>query len=94
MVLPVRCEDVALGVDGDALEALELGVGRAPAAEAPQEGPVGVEDLDPVVAAVGHENVALLVHGDAPESQEKEEMVRKSREKGGRRRLRSAFEFS
>lgn len=66
MIFPVRDQNVPVGVDGDALQALELGGAGAPLAEAAQVGPVGVEDLDAVVAAVSNEDVALVVNGDAP----------------------------
>ena len=68
MVLPVCDEDGAARADGDALQPLELALGRAPATEAAEERPVRVEDLDSVVAAVRHEDVALVVHGDTPEN--------------------------
>ncbi len=45
VVLPVRGQDVPVGVDGDPLQALELGGAGAPLAEAAQVGAVGVEDL-------------------------------------------------
>lgn len=66
VVLSVADEDVAVGHDRHALEALELSLAGSPAAEGPEEGAVGVEDLDAVVAAVRHEDVALVVHGHAP----------------------------
>ena len=61
MVLPVSDKDVAAGVDGNALQTLELGVALAPTAEGAEEGPVRVEDLDPVVARVGHKDETLFV---------------------------------
>lgn len=66
MVLPVAHQDVSIGHDGNALEALEFGVTGAPGTERPQEAAVRVEDLDPIVARVGHADVALVVDGDAP----------------------------
>ena len=61
VVLPVRHENVSGRIDGDALEPLELPVALAPAPEGAKEGPVGVEDLDPVVARVRHEDEPLFV---------------------------------
>jgi hypothetical protein len=52
MVLPVGDEYVTGGVDGDSLEALELGVVLAPPPEGAQECSVRVEDLNPVVAGI------------------------------------------
>ena len=66
MVLPVGHEDVAPGIDGNALQSLELAVALAPAPEGAQEGSVRVEDLDPVVPGVRHEDVALFVHCNPP----------------------------
>lgn len=65
MILPVRHEDVTVGVDGDPLQSLELARAGAPASEAAKEGPVGIKDLDPVVPAVRNENVSLVVYGNS-----------------------------
>ena len=66
MVLPVRDEDVTLGVDRDPLQPLELRVALPPPPEGAEEGAVGVEDLDPVVAGVRHEDVTLFVYCHSP----------------------------
>ncbi len=52
MVLSVGDEYVTGGVDGDALQPLELGVVLAPPTERAQECPVRIEDLNPVVARI------------------------------------------
>lgn len=64
VILAVADDDVAGGGDGDALEALELAVAAAPAAEGLEEGALWAEDLYAVVAGVGDDDVALIVHGD------------------------------
>lgn len=66
MVLAVADEDVARAGDGDALEALELSVARAPRAEGAQESAVRVEDLDAIVARVGYADVPLIVYSYTP----------------------------
>lgn len=65
MVLSVRHQDVALRVDRDTLQALELPFTLAPPAETPEEGSVRVEDLDAIIAGICDEDVALLVHGNS-----------------------------
>jgi hypothetical protein len=52
MVLSVGDEYVTGGVDGDALQPLELCVVLAPPPERAQECPVRIEDLNPVVARI------------------------------------------
>ncbi len=52
MILSVRYEDVAGGVDGDALQTLELAVVLAPPTEGAKECAVGVEDLNSVVSRI------------------------------------------
>ena len=62
MVLPVGHQDVALGVDRNALQPLELPVALSPPAKGPEEGAIRVEDLDPVVSRVCHKDVTLLIY--------------------------------
>jgi hypothetical protein len=52
VILSVRYEDVAGGVDGDALQTLELAVVLAPPTEGAKECAVGVEDLNSVVSRI------------------------------------------
>lgn len=66
MVLTVAHENVPVRHDGDSLEPLELGIARAPGAEGSQKAAIGMEDLDAVVARVGHADVTLIVHRHTP----------------------------
>lgn len=66
MILAVADDDVASGRNGDALEAFKFAVAAAPATEGFQESTVGTEDLYAVIARVGNDDVALIVHGNAP----------------------------
>ena len=68
MILSIGHQDVALGVDRDALKAFELAFALAPPTEASQEGSVRVENLDSVVAGIRYEDVALLVDGNSSEN--------------------------
>ena len=65
MVLSVGDQDVPGGVDRYPLQPLELSVALPPPTEGPQEGSVRVEDLDPVVPGVRHEDEPLLVNSHA-----------------------------
>lgn len=76
MVFPVAHEDVAVGHDGHPFQALELGITGAPGTERAQEASVRVEDLDAVVAGIGHADVALIVDRDASEREERRDEVR------------------
>ena len=67
MIFSVAHEDIPVGHDCDSLEALELRVSSAPAAEGAQEGALRVENLDAIIAAVSNEDEALVVHCHAPE---------------------------
>ena len=67
MILPIGHQDVALRVDRDPLQTLELSFALTPPAEASQKGSVRVEDLDAVVAGIGDKDVALLVDGNSSE---------------------------
>lgn len=89
VVLSVADEDVAVGHDRHTLQALELSLARSPAAEGPEEGAVGVEDLDAVVAAVRHEDVALVVHGHAPARKREGQEARRWRMSQGTELIRS-----
>lgn len=66
MILSICYQNVAIGVDGDALQTLEFRVTGTPSTEAPDEGTLGAEDLDTVISTVGHEDVPLIVHGNSP----------------------------
>lgn len=66
MVLTVAHENVPVRHDGDSLEPLELGIARAPGAEGSQKAAIGMEDLDAVVARVGHTDVTLIIHRHTP----------------------------
>ena len=68
MVFAIADDDVAVGLDGDAFESLELAVAGTPAAEGFHENAFRIEDLDAVVARIGHDDVALVVHGHTPAS--------------------------
>jgi len=63
VILAIADQDVAVRHDGHALESFELRVAGAPGAEGLQEAAVRIEDLNAVVARIGHEYVALIVHG-------------------------------
>ena len=66
MVFSICHQNVSLRVDRDSLQALELRVPRPPSTEGPQECSVRVENLNAIVAAVGNEDVAFLIHGNSP----------------------------
>ena len=66
MIFAIANDDVAIGLDGDAFESLELSVCRSPTAEGFHEDTFGVEDLDAVVAWIGNDDVALVVHRNTP----------------------------
>ena len=65
VVFPIRHQDVAIGVDRDPFETLEFSGPGSPAPKASEEGSIGVKDLDPVVPAVSHENVTLVVNSNS-----------------------------
>lgn len=65
MVFPVAHEDISVGHDGHSFQALELGITGAPGTERAQEASVRVEDLDAIIAGIGHTDVALVVNRDA-----------------------------
>ena len=71
MVFSICHQNIALGVDRDSLQALELRVPRPPPSEGPQESSVRVENLNAIVAAVGNEDVAFLIHSNSPTKQKK-----------------------
>ena len=62
MVLAIADNDVAVGLDSDAFETLELTVGRPPTAERLHEDTFSVENLDAVVTWIGHDDVALVIY--------------------------------
>lgn len=66
MILAVADDDVAGGGDGDSLKTFEFAVAAAPTAKGLEEGAIGAEDLYAIVAGVSDDDVALIVHRDAP----------------------------
>lgn len=68
MIFSIANEYVAVRRHRYPFQPFELPVPRAPQPERPQEGPVGVEDLDPIVSRVRHANVPLVVHGHTSET--------------------------
>lgn len=68
VVLTITDEDVAIGHNSHTLQALEFAITRSPAAKGPKERTVRVEDLDAIVAAVSHKDVALVIHSHSSEN--------------------------
>jgi len=66
VILAIADDDVACGCYCDSLETLEFAIAAAPAAEGLEEGTVGTEDLYAVVTGISDDDVALIVHGNAP----------------------------
>ena len=73
MVFPIADDDFRVGHDRDALEGFELALAAAPRPEAAQENAVRCEDLNPVVARVSDEDIALLVHCNSPRKRTRKE---------------------
>lgn len=67
VVLPVCHQDVALAVDSDALQTLELTLTLTPSTESSLENSFGVEHLDPVVSRICHINHALFIYSNSSE---------------------------
>ena len=68
VVHPVSDVDVAIGVDGDAVGAVELADARAALADGLLPFAVVVKDLDAVVAPVGDVDVVVLCRGRCPKA--------------------------
>lgn len=66
MIFTVADDDIAVGLDGDTFESLELAIGWSPTTERLHEDTFGVENLDTVVAWIGHDDVALVVYCHTP----------------------------
>lgn len=62
MIFTVTYNDIPARHNSYAFQAFELSVTRAPRAESSEEVAVRVEDLDPVVARVSHNDVTLVVY--------------------------------
>lgn len=65
MVLSIANQNVAVGHDRNALQPFEFGIAGAPRAERPQKAAVRMENLDAIVAGIGHADEALIVDGHA-----------------------------
>ena len=65
MVLPVGHQDVALWVDRDPFQALELALTLTPTAETSEEGSVRIEDLNSIVSGIRDENITLFINGNS-----------------------------
>jgi len=63
VILSIADQDIAVRHDGHTLESFELRVAGAPGTEGLQETAIRIEDLNAVIARIGHEYVALIVHG-------------------------------
>lgn len=63
MIFAIAHQDISIGHYGHALESFELRIARAPGAEGLQEAAVRIEDLYAIIARIGHEYIALIVHG-------------------------------
>lgn len=63
MIFVIADNNVACGGNGDALERVKLAT--ASTADGFEEGALRTEDLYSVVAGVGDDNIALVIHSDA-----------------------------
>lgn len=66
MIFSVAHQNMAIRHNGNAFEPLEFGIAGAPRAKCTQKASIRMEDLDAIIARIGHTDVALVINGHTP----------------------------